>query len=652
LLLTVVVTRFVIGLELVSRMVYCGDVCGSPFLLRLAFFALAVVVGSFCYGPVNVLTLRPRYLPVVVEHPDLFDVDVRPIVAAFDMVTCEASYDRQVFEKCLLHDSNLVEYAAAKNMSWRSVSSVSVANPCSLRLWRGTLVACGSPVARLCSCVEKRTIAVEEVVFSAQFEKLPTFLLFRQIVAVADKFPDVRGGHPAYASDSNASASLSQARTDRNASHFLVDASSFQFSSLPCRDGKSVSKDDLGPAVAYLSELRNQEARAFDHVTVLPAAVSRQAATGNAAAPTTSYSCAALRRHPLAHHNFDDMVDSATDARRMRHYVVRTAVYYSLNNFAGVAGHAVDVLMEGIAQYLRSGLHKSRIPWLVPCSDEWDAARGDAPLLWTKFFFDLNEVLQFPFYLVDVYKHLDADVRHATLRFRQVHFAATHGGVNALCLKPVLRAVFSPVVSGTNTRWSPQHHVSLVTTTSSGTGCGICVAFIKYNTASNGTITTHRGFSPSSRFDAILSRQGVQQYGANLPLLQRMWLVNRADLIVTTWGSTLGILMNLMFERTSPIPLNATVNTTGAAHLAERRMLVLIHPTYCPEAHVFLNVPQRKLCKLRKVNPIITKLSSHLMSRREGTQNDFYGGAHFCVKYIFTQLLQSVQSHDFEFHCP
>jgi hypothetical protein len=622
----------------------CGDVCGPLLLQRLALLFVAVGVGSFWYGPVNLLTSGPRHLPVVVEHPDSFDVDRRPVVAAFDFSMCEASYDSQVLENCLLHESNLAEYAAATNVSSRPVSLVSMTNPCSLRLLRGTLAACGSPTAGLCSCVEKRTILVEDVVFSAQFEKQPTFLLFRQINAITDKFPDTSGAHPLYASDSNASANLSPALTDRYAPHFLVDASSFQFSLLPCRDGKPVSKEDLRPAMAYLSELRNQEASAFEHVTVLPAVVSRQVVKGNAAVRTTSYSCAALRRHPLALHNLDDIADSATDARRKRHYVVRTPVYYSLNNFAGVAGHAVDVLMEGIAQYLHIGLHKRRIPWLVPCSDEWDAARGDAPLLWTKFFFDLNEVLQFPFYLVDAYKHLDVDVRHVTLRFRQVHFAATQGGINALCLKPVLRAVFWPVVSSNNS-WSP--HPLL--TTSSGNQCGMCVAFIKYNTASNGTITSHRGFSPSSRFDAMLSRQGVEQYDANLPLLQRMWLVNRADLIVATWGSSLGILMNFMFERTEPTPLNATANTT--AHLAERRMLVLIHPTYCPEVHVFLNVPHRKLCKLRKANPIVTKLTSHLMSRREGTQNDFYGGAHFCVKYIFTQLLQSVQSHDFEFHC-
>jgi hypothetical protein len=118
---------FVINLELMLRMVRCGDACGARFFQRLVFLFLSVGVGMFCLRPVNFLSSGSRYLPVVVEHPNLFDVDRRPLVAAFDISTCEASYDRQVFEKCLLHDSNLAEYAAATNVSWRSVLAVSMA---------------------------------------------------------------------------------------------------------------------------------------------------------------------------------------------------------------------------------------------------------------------------------------------------------------------------------------------------------------------------------------------------------------------------------------------------------------------------------------------------------------------------------------------
>ncbi|CUG02655.1 membrane-associated protein, putative, partial [Bodo saltans] len=56
------------------------------------------------------------------------------------------------------------------------------------------------------------------------------------------------------------------------------------------------------------------------------------------------------------------------------------AVYYGLEGFADIAGHAMEALFNAIGQYITDGLNETGVPWLVPCSDEW--VGSVRPLVW------------------------------------------------------------------------------------------------------------------------------------------------------------------------------------------------------------------------------------------------------------------------------
>ncbi|CUG91164.1 Hypothetical protein, putative [Bodo saltans] len=120
------------------------------------------------------------------------------------------------------------------------------------------------------------------------------------------------------------------------------------------------------------------------------------------------------------------------------------------------------------------GARERQVPWLVPCSDEWDNRSPDtqAPLLWTEFFLELNDALQFPIYPVDFHKHFDVDSPNfSPLVFSTVHFASSQLGMNALCFKKIRQSLLWPhavrlesernwsVAPRNNNLESQQHHL-------------------------------------------------------------------------------------------------------------------------------------------------------------------------------------------------
>ncbi|CUG93133.1 Hypothetical protein, putative [Bodo saltans] len=69
------------------------------------------------------------------------------------------------------------------------------------------------------------------------------------------------------------------------------------------------------------------------------------------------------------------------------------------------------------------------------------------------------------------------------------------------------------------------------------------------NSASPMFTSPHRSYQDSMRFERRLLERGILPLSPTLPLFERMWHVNTAELIVTTWGSTSTTIINLLFER-------------------------------------------------------------------------------------------------------
>ncbi|CUE58895.1 Hypothetical protein, putative [Bodo saltans] len=440
-------------------------------------------------------------------------------------------------------------------------------------------------------------------------------------------------------------------------------------------------------------------------------------------------SCSALRAHRLARGGNES--GNATTP----------PVYYALDLHAGIAGHALEELLSGIGQYVQEGLRELQIPWIVPCSDEWQNNRSPgsrAPLIWTQFFLELNDALQFPFYPVDFYKHFDVDSpEFSPLVFSAVHFASAHFGMNALCFKKLLESLLWPHAArlGGERNWTDVSEKrfeslydkfplpmparlfrnSLHAETSSFVGAGqnntrsvaanialssaakwshheanrnpntlrnasngvlqptnrwqsnkrIAILKVHKKTSTTGSLapvvnSLERSYLYSLRFDRLLLLQRILPLSPTLPLFERMWHVNNAELIVTTWGSTSTTVMNLLFEGHRQHNHSGGVNDDdhgGSRRILTKRILVLVHSSYCHEAFHVFRTSKKFLCDPQRFSQTLpsTRLLSTIVrqkvSRNTGDLADHYGGKHFCVMYVLTQSLRLVGRRELDFRC-
>jgi hypothetical protein len=543
-------------------------------------------------------------------------VDQRAVISAFDLVACKPLRKGRR-SNCLLPVG---------------VNSSDAAG-CAMRLLRAAEVACGVAEGLMCRCTAKRVFEVSNVSVVARLDPPPEQGRFHAIIATT--YVD-------------AVVEVSHGDGQRQRMLHAIDGSSFEYAFIPCFRGTLFDLDVLGPflettASRLTSGGRSQSTR---HTEAPPAPAKGVA--------LPQWTCDMLHLHPLAH----------KDAHRdLEHNEEDQPVFYSLNRFAGIAGHALELLVEGIAQYTVGGLWAQRIPWLIPCSNQW--VGKVAPLIFTQFFLELNEVLQFPFYPLDIDRYVDVD-RHSsrTLLFKIVHFASLTFGRNALCFKPVFRSMVWPAVlqiarvQGWAASRTVSDHSHQDMTSSMRSGPPLRIAFLKMRPTSPPTrnVTTtvwspERSFHFSHRFHMLMQERGIVSFDPTMPLLHRMWLVNNADLIVASWGSTLGTVASLLFE-----PERDEIRGSNNTSL-RLRILVLIHPSYCIEAHKVLGVPKKSLCDPKR-HRRRSKVVRGKMSRVEGAENDFYGGGdseeghrNFCINYVFVDSLRHVAANDFDFMC-
>ncbi|CUG84317.1 Hypothetical protein, putative [Bodo saltans] len=182
--------------------------------------------------------------------------------------------------------------------------------------------------------------------------------------------------------------------------------------------------------------------------------------------------------------------------------------------------------------------------------------------------------------------------------------------------------------------------------------------------------TPGRSYDYSDRFERALVERGILSMNPTMPLFERMWHVNNAELIVTTWGSTLTVLIHILFERQQRADgANFTsqanesrvsrADSDDASHVVPTRplrILILVHPRYIAETTLLfgktlglLSDPQRMPTSLS--SPLYSHVVRHRMMRMRGASTDYYGGRDFCVKFVLVHKLDFVGSQELDFHC-
>ncbi|CUG85655.1 transmembrane protein, putative [Bodo saltans] len=636
------------------------------------------------------------------HHGGSMSIDHREVIAQFEYkLTCDTR--RKLHQSdCVMYATQLSEANASQNAANKGSLSAfpRKSEACALKFWGTTEAACADPTTtafrkrplprRLCSCPGKRVVAAQSVTLLAKlFPGTAGHVAMTTFIAVT-KTPNtvVEQGAP------------TSPATSEDHPYYLIDSSAWLFVMRICWEGEARVLRLEEPRLAYVLSRLNEH-RDEKHRLLPPRNVKPQ--LGGLLPPQETqlrdarrpWSCAALRKHPLAVHHAGESTPP---------------VYYALEYSVGIAGHALEVMMNGIGMYLTSGLHEQRVPWLVPCSDEWEGhGPGDRrPLLWTAFFVEMNEALRFPIYPVDFHKHFDVDSpRFTPLVFGTMHFASPSWGHNILCFKKLVESLLWPhavtlaakhnwsgaaedrfealrsMLPATNERvvlsapllenaskllpthplmspdraWTPHRRIALL-------------KVLKPSTAANSSTSSSAFHSPgrsylhSARFERLLLERGILSVSPTLPLFERMWHVNSAELIVTTWGSTYTSTLHLLFERQQQVPSDAT-GVDNFSDDAQRhnqntsrplRILVMVHPSYCNEVTSVFRVSEKLLCGgARRVpapgRPLLSRRVKYQTARMHGDPADYYGGSDFCVQYVFTHSLASVGSRKVDFRC-
>jgi hypothetical protein len=260
------------------------------------------------------------------------------------------------------------------------------------------------------------------------------------------------------------------------------------------------------------------------------------------------------------------------------------------------------------------------------------------------------------------------------LRFRLVHFVNYNSERNQVCFKPVLRLRLWPSVAqlAATRRWDESLRTAGIEN-GQFTECAPTLsknetqlpvqfdhvkrfAFMKIVGAkgSAGIATSpDRSFLYSKRFSTLLCDKGILEAPPVLPLLERMWHVNTAEMIVTTWGSAMATITNLLMPRRraavdGSLPHEFRNMSVADPQFPQQRILVLVHPSYCHEVFV-LKVPYKSCSQLTR-SP--SAMFTNTISMHRHAPTDFIGGPDFCVKYLLVSSLRYVVSRDLDFSCP
>jgi hypothetical protein len=504
-----------------------------------------------------------------------------------------------------------IRYVAASELACSGSGVLNTSNLTEVDIARGLVVG-----GRMCPCAEKRVAIVHNVIITAG--------TFNNVLDQMFAFTPLKD------------EAIQAAGPSQGSSWALIAASVDPWIKRLCH--RTPSRAEVTNLNMRLDSYLKGHSKV--HARTLPQSAQLTTAT-------PPWTCTALARKYAA-----TAPQSATDGTAR----VPADVFFGLEGFADIAGHAMEVLVNAIGQYITDGLDKQGVPWLVPCSDEWVGSRR--PLVWVQFFLELNSAgLGFPVYPVDYYKYLLTDRRDVVLYFDRVYFASSYLSYNMLCFKPIIARALWPLAAKTA--------LPVVGTAS--------VAYMKHsplksirvaNVTSDRIHTPGRAFQLTANFIGLMSQHNVTLMD-NGPLLERMWAVNHAELIVTTWGSAATIASLLLL----PQSLLASLNVSHAPQ--RRRMLVYVQELYCYEATALFDVPRQTLCRdpprthrrqpskplpARPHAPRRTRTLRGGLFRSQGSMNDFVedgeGAANnFCVMYVFLSSLSQALDSDFTFQC-
>jgi hypothetical protein len=427
----------------------------------------------------------------------------------------------------------------------------------------------------------------------------------------------------------------------------LVDATTPEFHCLPCHFGGkwALAKMRRGNAVVQALTAKVQQMRA---ATVEPSRVPGRAAPHAKEATRSPYTCEALRQNPLAVKQTESLprLDGVP--------TVATAVFYALESGIAFPGHSAALLSTAIGQYVHGGLDVLAVPWLVPCVPS--GATVKVPV-WTRFFLEINEALRFPIYPLHLHEDITT-IRPGTsdvIRFASVHFVNYYAEWNQVCFKPALLHKLWPWVLNEAPRqlWNEKLIASVsldaqILLNSNGTTFPKRIALMKIaGSAGSPFASPDRAYVFNYGFQQMLRDHGIMVMEPTTHLLERMWHINTAEFIVTTWGSAMATTTSWM------IPRRYNNNTSSSSVIdggqLPQRLLVLVHPSYCHEAVFVLRVPLKICAKMRR-SP--SRNFHNVLSFKASAPTDFVGGPLFCAKYVMVRSLRFVQERDVTFPCP
>jgi hypothetical protein len=150
---------------------------------------------------------------------------------------------------------------------------------------------------------------------------------------------------------------------------------------------------------------------------------------------------------------------------------------------------------------------------------------------------------------------------------------------------------------------------------------------VKLRGNSSTQFTPGRSFRESSSFDALLRQRHITTFDPTTPLAERMFLVNNAELVVTSYGATFSTLLFVLQSRRRD-PQRAL------------KMLILVHPDYGWEILPFKNKKNKRL-------PERTSYVAYGSISFALFRHDYDGGPKFCARFLYIHSLDSVMPTDF-----
>lgn len=223
--------------------------------------------------------------------------------------------------------------------------------------------------------------------------------------------------------------------------------------------------------------------------------------------------------------NARSIVDKRTSLPTLNTTFLDTPIFFVSETIATMPGHVMEYVLEALSQYYKAGLHKMGVPWVVPVgrrSHFYNISMQFAELLgFPVLEFEMGSAYHARSVYLPTFSWA-TDIRHenATGRFKEevlwpavMHRCAAEGVV------PLKRIAFLKLINANNrdVMSSPSRAHSL---------------------------------SPAGLPLFLLHNITVFEM---LPIYLRLFYVNHAELIVTSWGATITMTMMLLLQRPAHI---------------------------------------------------------------------------------------------------